>query len=130
MKKNVLSYFGKRNCLCRCKFRLLSHCSVLLWRKSILLMNSSDEVTSLGLKYINVIFLGTIFIYISCSIKFIFTRRRWYYYLSKCTYFFLFSKYYFKSYIYIWIFIYSSIRNYRNWSSNSNCSICFFSDCT
>ena len=59
-EKNVLSYFGNVIVYAVVISFIVSLLGFTFGEKVFLLMNSSDEVTSLGLKYINVIFLGTI----------------------------------------------------------------------
>ncbi|MDA9725684.1 MATE family efflux transporter [Candidatus Pelagibacter sp.] len=59
-EKNVLSYFGNVIIYTIIISVLVSILGFALGEKIFLLMNSSQEVTILGLEYINVIFLGTI----------------------------------------------------------------------
>lgn len=128
-EKNVLSYFGNVIIYAVIISFIVSLLGFTFGEKVFLLMNSSNEVTGLGLKYINVIFLGTIlFILVVALNSFLHAEGDTVTYRNALI--FLFPKHYFKSCIYFWIFIYSSIGDNRNWSSNSNCSICFLSDCT
>lgn len=59
-EKNVLSYFGNVIIYAVIISFIVSLLGFTFGEKVFLLMNSSNEVTGLGLKYINVIFLGTI----------------------------------------------------------------------
>ena len=59
-KKNVLSYFGNVIIYSIIISIVVSILGFAFGEKIFLLMNSSQEVTILGLEYINVIFLGTI----------------------------------------------------------------------
>jgi len=59
-EKNVLSYFGNVIIYSIIISVVVSILGFTFGEKIFLLMNSSQEVTILGLKYINVIFLGTI----------------------------------------------------------------------
>jgi putative MATE family efflux protein len=59
-EKNVLSYFGNVIIYAVIISFVVSLIGFTFGEKVFLLMNSSNEVTGLGLKYINVIFLGTI----------------------------------------------------------------------
>ncbi len=59
-EKNVLSYFGNVIIYSIIISIVVSILGFAFGEKIFLLMNSSQEVTILGLKYINVIFLGTI----------------------------------------------------------------------
>ena len=59
-EKNVLSYFGNVIIYSIIISVVVSILGFAFGEKIFLLMNSSQEVTILGLKYINVIFLGTI----------------------------------------------------------------------
>ena len=59
-EKNVLSYFGNVIIYSIIISTVVSILGFALGEKIFLLMNSSQEVTILGLEYINVIFLGTI----------------------------------------------------------------------
>ena len=59
-EKNVLSYFGNVIIYSIIISIVVSFLGFALGEKIFLLMNSSQEVTILGLEYINVIFLGTI----------------------------------------------------------------------
>ncbi len=59
-EKNVLSYFGNVIIYSIIISVIVSILGFSFGEKIFLLMNSSQEVTILGLKYINVIFLGTI----------------------------------------------------------------------
>jgi len=59
-EKNVLSYFGNVIIYSIIISIVVSILGFALGEKIFLLMNSSQEVTILGLEYINVIFLGTI----------------------------------------------------------------------
>ena len=59
-KKNVLSYFGNVIIYSIIISVVVSILGFAFGEKIFLLMNSSQEVTILGLEYINVIFLGTI----------------------------------------------------------------------
>ena len=59
-EKNVLSYFGNVIIYSIIISVVVSILGFAFWEKIFLLMNSSQEVTILGLEYINVIFLGTI----------------------------------------------------------------------
>ena len=60
-EKNVLSYFGNVIIYSIIISIVVSILGFAFGKKIFLLMNSSQEVTILGLEYINVIFLGTIF---------------------------------------------------------------------
>jgi Na+-driven multidrug efflux pump len=77
-EKNVLSYFGNVIIYSIIISIVVSILGFAFGEKIFLLMNSSQEVTILGLEYINVIFFRYDIIYFSCSIKFILTRRRRY----------------------------------------------------
>ena len=59
-EKNVLSYFGNVIIYSIIISVVVSILGFAFGEKIFLLMNSSQEVTILGLEYINVIFLGTI----------------------------------------------------------------------
>mgnify|MGYP005665711743 FL=1 len=59
-EKNVLSYFGNVIIYSIIISIVVSILGFAFGEKIFLLMNSSQEVTILGLEYINVIFLGTI----------------------------------------------------------------------
>ena len=59
-EKNVLSYFVNVIFYAVIISLIVSILGFIFGEKVFLLMNSTNEVTSLGLKYINVIFLGTI----------------------------------------------------------------------
>ena len=59
-EKNVLSYFGNVIIYSITISIVISILGFAFGEKIFLLMNSSQEVTILGLEYINVIFLGTI----------------------------------------------------------------------
>ena len=59
-EKNVLSYFGNVIIYSIIISIVVSILGFVFGKKIFLLMNSSQEVTILGLEYINVIFLGTI----------------------------------------------------------------------
>ena len=59
-EKNVLSYFGNVIIYSIIISIVVSFLGFAFGEKIFLLMNSSQEVTILGLEYINVIFLGTI----------------------------------------------------------------------
>ena len=59
-EKNVLSYFGNVIIFSIIISVVVSILGFVFGEKIFLLMNSSQEVTILGLEYINVIFLGTI----------------------------------------------------------------------
>ena len=59
-EKNVLSYFGNVIIFSIIISVVVSILGFAFGEKIFLLMNSSQEVTILGLEYINVIFLGTI----------------------------------------------------------------------
>ena len=59
-EKNVLSYFVNVIFYAVINSLIVSILGFIFGEKVFLLMNSTKEVTSLGLKYINVIFLGTI----------------------------------------------------------------------
>ncbi len=59
-EKNVLSYFGNVIIYSILISIVVSFLGFVFGEKIFLLMNSSQEVTILGLEYINVIFLGTI----------------------------------------------------------------------
>ncbi|MDC3101477.1 MATE family efflux transporter [Candidatus Pelagibacter sp.] len=59
-EKNVLSYFGNVIIYAIIISVLVSILGFAFGEKIFLLMNSSQEVTILGLEYINVIFLGTV----------------------------------------------------------------------
>ena len=61
-EKNVLSYFGNVIIYSIIISIVVSILGFAFGEKIFLLMNSSQEVTILGLEYINVIFLGTILI--------------------------------------------------------------------
>ena len=77
-EKNVLSYFGNVIIYSILISIVVSILGFAFGEKIFLLMNSSQEVTILGLEYINVIFFRYDIIYFSSSIKFILTRRRRY----------------------------------------------------
>ena len=76
-EKNVLSYFVNVIFYGVIISLIVSIIGFTFGEKVFLLMNSTTEVTTLGLRYINVIFFWYNFIYFSCCFKFFFACRRW-----------------------------------------------------
>ena len=68
-EKNVLSYFGNVIIYSIIISIVVSILGFAFGEKIFLLMNSSQEVTFLGLEYINVIFLGTILFILVLSLN-------------------------------------------------------------
>jgi Na+-driven multidrug efflux pump len=75
-EKNVLSYFGNVIIYSIIISVVVSILGFAFGEKIFLLMNSSQEVTILGLEYINIIFFRYDIIYFISSIKFHFYTQR------------------------------------------------------